>query len=404
MGVKRTSERDEATQVEFIEPNFDEDTNDDERTPLSLQDGLEEDGPTERKQIGALQSQLKSEELVPKPPPLRGQVTRSKPVPKERTAKEPIPVPVPVPVPPPVARTPAPRAPSPAPPLRGSKVARLEREEYPVPEKVATIDHSAFVHASRHTRSIARNSAIGMVAAAVALTAAYAMKDSVKDSVDLRRREEGTRADTLPHPTNYRSYKDAFRAAHPEMLVRSPTNNVVHSEIAPPQPHDTERPVKRAMLFNKRQPIAPLRYGFEAVERPKKRDYETETAPKSPPLLMIFTEPRGVAVDVDGTLMGVTPFIRAVADDKKAFQLRLWGGAYKDQNITVKKDEDGNFKVGVTMELNGLGNVPVQQAQPLKEGWGLSSAHTLSASERMKAGHKDPPKDPPKDSPKGGNQ
>src|SRR5262249_55020917 len=157
----------------------------------------------------------------PKAPPLRGQVTRSKP--KERTTKQAAPVPA--------ARTPEPkRAPSPPPvpahvqphvqapapspePLRGSKVARLERDEYPVPHKsAATIDHPAFVRASKHTRSIARNSAIGMVVATIALTAAYAMKDSVKDSVDLRRREEGARADQLPHPANYRSYKDAFRA------------------------------------------------------------------------------------------------------------------------------------------------------------------------------------------------
>jgi hypothetical protein len=108
-------------------------------------------------------------------------------------------------------------------------------------------------------------------------------------------------------------------------------------------------------LIGFRNPGEKPRYGFERMGPTKfKRPYETSDNPpkdqQPAPMLMVFTKPPGVAVEVDGTLVGASPVLRAVDPDKKQLVVRLYGGAYKPQTITVQKNEEGNFQVGATME------------------------------------------------------
>jgi hypothetical protein len=108
-------------------------------------------------------------------------------------------------------------------------------------------------------------------------------------------------------------------------------------------------------LLGFRNPGEQQRYGFERVGPHKfKRPYETSDNPpkdqQPAPMLMVFTKPPGVAVEVDGTLVGVSPVLRAIDPDKKQLVVRLSGGAYKTQTFTVQKNEEGNFQLGATME------------------------------------------------------
>lgn len=98
-----------------------------------------------------------------------------------------------------------------------------------------------------------------------------------------------------------------------------------------------------------RDPATQDRFGFEVPERPKKRDYETEATPATPAMFMIMTQPPGVAVEIDGNLVGVTPFIRPAPADKDFFEVRLSGGAYEEQRLTVRRAEDGNYRLGAKM-------------------------------------------------------
>ncbi|MCK6552200.1 hypothetical protein L6R52_40595, partial [Myxococcota bacterium] len=196
-------------------------------------------------------------------------------------------------------------------------------------------------------------------------------------------REEGVAARELlrTRPALYRSYKDEAQASDPDLVVRSPLpiplppgaeqiEQHPPGHVIPPEVPPVRRRGGPRMAFGFREPGADeqIRYGFEEPERPKKREYDTGDAPPPEfrPMLMVFTEPAGVAVDVDGVLVGVTPVLRPIAPNKQLVDVRLWGGAYKDQRFTLKKGADGNFQLGVTMELKPV--EPPREAKPRPPG------------------------------------
>jgi hypothetical protein len=95
------------------------------------------------------------------------------------------------------------------------------------------------------------------------------------------------------------------------------------------------------------------RYGFERTDQPD-RHYDNFDAGKEQgngvPMLMAFSKPAGMAVDVDGTLVGMTPLIRPLPKDTKRVKVRLYGAGFKDWEQTVSANQIEQFKVGVTMQ------------------------------------------------------
>jgi hypothetical protein len=67
-------------------------------------------------------------------------------------------------------------------------------------------------------------------------------------------------------------------------------------------------------------------------------------------MLMVFSKPAGMSVDVDGKLLGMTPLIRPLPKDTKRVKVRLYGAGFREWEQTVSANELEQFKVGVTME------------------------------------------------------
>lgn len=393
----------EATQVAAFDRSSLDDASDDDdgddRRPVVVPSALEEDAPTDRGRAVRAGVEARAEVVAPRRPEVRPVSARAI---VERAVSLPSPEPVAAPEPPkrtlrlpPVggskrsesaAAVPADRPVSP--PSQGSggrasardgaapRRAALEALGEPPPEPRAAralplSKLSPAYAAAERSSAIARwgVAAIAVVALGVAGVFVWGSRRA-PISVEAQR-EEGVAARELlrTRPSLYRSFKDEAQAADPDLVVRSPLPIPLPAgaEVVAEHPPghvlagDVPRVRRRGgsrLAFGFREPGADeqLAYGFEVPERPKKREYDTGDAP--PPellsMLLVFSEPAGVAVDVDGTLVGVTPVLRPVAPDKQLVDVRLWGGAYKDQRFTLKKGADGNFQLGVTMELKAV--------------------------------------------------
>lgn len=98
-----------------------------------------------------------------------------------------------------------------------------------------------------------------------------------------------------------------------------------------------------------------VRYGFEPTERKaERRLYDNFDSSKQMstgiPMLMVFTKPRGMNVEVDGQLLGMSPLIRPLPKDTRRVKVRLSGAGFKAWEKSISANELEQFKVGVTME------------------------------------------------------
>lgn len=98
-----------------------------------------------------------------------------------------------------------------------------------------------------------------------------------------------------------------------------------------------------------------VRLGIEpAADRGVRREYDNYDSAidrgNGIPMLMVFSKPPGMSVDVDGKLLGMTPLLRPLAKDTKRVKLRVYGAGYREWSETVSPNEIEQFKVGVTME------------------------------------------------------
>jgi hypothetical protein len=136
-----------------------------------------------------------------------------------------------------------------------------------------------------------------------------------------------------------------------ELIIESPPPPNGKARVSKPAPKRRRhaRMAKRA----RPAPAEDERYGFERTEQPK-RHYDNFDASKEQgngiPMLMVFTKPPGMAVDVDGTLAGITPMIRPLPKDTKRVKVRLHAAGFREWEQTVSPNEMDQFKVGVTME------------------------------------------------------
>lgn len=132
--------------------------------------------------------------------------------------------------------------------------------------------------------------------------------------------------------------------------------------VPPPRIPSNPAPVKRRRAGRARvrrgltdQTQKDLRYGFEPTERKAERrlyDNFDSSKPMSTgiPMLMVFTRPRGMNVEVDGQLIGMSPLIRPLPQGTQRVQVRVSGAGFKPWQKTVSSNEIQQFKVGVTME------------------------------------------------------
>lgn len=110
-------------------------------------------------------------------------------------------------------------------------------------------------------------------------------------------------------------------------------------------------------LADLRAPDAKPRFGFEPSEKRAKRSYDNEVQESSVPMLMIFSQPPGMAVKVDGRLLGTTPLIRVLGKAPPRVEVELEGPGFRKKAETVRPSQDGNFELGVIME-------PIEVAPP----------------------------------------
>jgi hypothetical protein len=199
---------------------------------------------------------------------------------------------------------------------------------------------------------------LGIVGALMAIVGiAFAVVPDGKTQEEIAKRE-GRQAWEMSESGKrpYFSYKDRIQIEHPEMIVRAPIATGEAIQPAPPPENPAPPKLRHAPLTKAPAPTpkeGDVRYGFERTQQPK-RAYDNYDATwekgNGIPMLMVFSEPRGMSVDVDGRIAGVTPLLRALPKDTKRVKVRLYGAGFKEVEQTVTPNQIEQFRVGVTMQ------------------------------------------------------
>ncbi|MCA9046120.1 MAG: PEGA domain-containing protein, partial [Planctomycetaceae bacterium] len=80
-----------------------------------------------------------------------------------------------------------------------------------------------------------------------------------------------------------------------------------------------------------------------------RRSYlEDESAPAQP-MLMIFTVPPGMTIEVDGRPYGRTPMVRALYGNVERLDVRLSGAGYQTQEVSLRPEKDGFLRFNGVM-------------------------------------------------------
>ncbi len=197
---------------------------------------------------------------------------------------------------------------------------------------------------------------VGVLLAVIGL--AFALAPDARTRAQTAR-EKGVRAGDLGDPAKRKiySYKDAIQLQNPDMIVISPRSSAPLQPLRPLAPNPAPARERHAIRAIVKQPtVVEKRYGFERVEQVK-RHYDnfdsTLEQGSGVPMLMVFSQPSGMSVDVEGKLMGMTPLIRAMPKDTKRVKVRLYGAGFKEWEQTVSANQIEQFRVGVTMQRIG---------------------------------------------------
>ncbi len=79
------------------------------------------------------------------------------------------------------------------------------------------------------------------------------------------------------------------------------------------------------------------------------REYLEKDDGPGVPLLMIFTQPPGMTIEVSGKLYGRTPMLRPLYTPVSGLDIRLTGAGFKPQRQTVRAAKDGSIRLNVVM-------------------------------------------------------
>lgn len=76
---------------------------------------------------------------------------------------------------------------------------------------------------------------------------------------------------------------------------------------------------------------------------------ENDTSP-TVPMLMIFTHPPGMTIEVSGKLYGRTPLIKAMYGEVPRLDVTLSGAGFKTKKMTLSADKEGNLRFNGVMQ------------------------------------------------------
>lgn len=154
---------------------------------------------------------------------------------------------------------------------------------------------------------------------------------------------------------------DAYRAQHPELEVGSPRYTRIeprsHASFRERKVQPPQR-MSRPERYWTRERIEALKdeknptFGFEAEplppNQPKYDDYDPALFTT---LLMVFTKPPNMTVEVDGVVAGASPLVRVLPPETATVRVKVSAPGFKTREETVRKDKDGAFRLGLVMEL-----------------------------------------------------
>ncbi len=97
--------------------------------------------------------------------------------------------------------------------------------------------------------------------------------------------------------------------------------------------------------------------GAARKEVDHRRSYLKDEQTPGVPMLMIFTHPPGMTIEVAGKLFGRTPLIRPLYGDVPSLDVKLTGLGFKEKRFTLRPDKERNLRFNGVME-------PQEKAKP----------------------------------------
>jgi len=91
------------------------------------------------------------------------------------------------------------------------------------------------------------------------------------------------------------------------------------------------------------------KFAFEPAPAEKSTPKYDDVASIAPPMLLVFTYPPGVTVEMDGKVVGATPVIRMLPEDTKGVTVKLSAIGFKSHVETLSGNKDRQYRVGVAM-------------------------------------------------------
>lgn len=166
-------------------------------------------------------------------------------------------------------------------------------------------------------------------------------------------------AGTLPPPGAMRSWQDRYRAEHPELLIGSPKVQY----LQPPKRTRVRRlpRVGRVRADGNQWPAsrvagaelpASLKGGVDR-STPEYRDVQRSSSVKPPrigPLIEVSSIPPQARVELDGQLVGLTPFLRTRPNDLTSARIRISRLGYLSHEALVRAGSDGNLRLKVKLK------------------------------------------------------
>lgn len=158
-------------------------------------------------------------------------------------------------------------------------------------------------------------------------------------------------------PTRIHTWQDRYRAEHPELLVASPSlaglpprargrDQISHQVSGPIPGHPVWTPdrVEGTPL----EAFAPKPPGMDA---PRYQGLEPGPPPPDmPSMVLIQSIPPGARVEVDGEVVGMTPFYRPGTEDAEGKRIRLSLPGYRAAEGRLKADGKGQYQLQLKLE------------------------------------------------------
>lgn len=201
---------------------------------------------------------------------------------------------------------------------------------------------------------------LGVVLATALVLVLRAPTESSSDGTE----SDGILARDLPMSSAVNGAKDAYRRAHPDMLVRSPA-------YVPLPPRPARKPVVKKPIVYARQPhgrkefwtpervratfgkgAEPPSFGVrpEPTTLVTGSGYKLGKGPKREPRLLVASIPPRARVEIDGTVVGRTPLAFNAPKNKTSVEVTLTHPGFKPLTENLPIQADGSFRLTTVLE------------------------------------------------------